>query len=447
MSPDPAEPGGPPPLGGAPTLARDKLSKTFVLVWLGQSVSEIGGALSDFAIGVWVYQQTGQLEDFALTALWANLPAIAVLPFSGALADAFDRRRLMIFADIGAGLSRLSIALVVGLGALHLWQLWLAVGIGALCTAIRGPAYVSSTSQLVPKGSLARADGLVQASRAAAHLLSPLLGALLLGAISLNGILLLDVLTFGLAVVVLLGVRFPPLAAARVERPLFADLGLGWRFTSQRPGLIGLLMLLGLTKFLFGLVTVLVTPLGLSLGNPTLLGLVLSGGGAAMLLGGTVMGIWGGPARRLRGIVTFTLLCGLFVALAGSRPSLWLLGVGMMGVLFCLPFVNGFNQAIWQVKVPHEAQGRVFALIELVGQASMTLAFVLAAPLVTTVFAPLLRRADWAGRACAALVGTGLGRPEGLLFVAAGWVLVVAAAVAVAHPRLRGVERELPDAQ
>ncbi|RPI34759.1 MAG: MFS transporter, partial [Chloroflexota bacterium] len=121
---------------------------TFTLVWAGQLVSLFGSGLTGFALGLWVYQQTGSVTQYALIALSAVLPRILVSPLAGVLADRWDRRRAMILSDCGAGLTTLAIALLFLSSRLEVWHIYLATGAGAAFGAIQWPAYTASISQL-----------------------------------------------------------------------------------------------------------------------------------------------------------------------------------------------------------------------------------------------------------------------------------------------------------
>jgi DHA3 family macrolide efflux protein-like MFS transporter len=85
--------------------------RAFLLIWSGQVVSLTGSGLTGFALGVWVYQRTGSVTQFALISLFTSLPGIVFSPIAGALVDRWDRRWAMLISDAGAGLCTLSVAL------------------------------------------------------------------------------------------------------------------------------------------------------------------------------------------------------------------------------------------------------------------------------------------------------------------------------------------------
>lgn len=81
---------------------RPKGFRSFLVIWFGQLVSLTGSGLTGFALGVWVYQRTGSVTQFALISLFTALPGIVFSPLAGALVDRWDRRWAMILSDAGA---------------------------------------------------------------------------------------------------------------------------------------------------------------------------------------------------------------------------------------------------------------------------------------------------------------------------------------------------------
>jgi DHA3 family macrolide efflux protein-like MFS transporter len=144
--------------------------RAFMIVWLGQLISLVGSGLSSFALGLWVYQRSGSVTQFALIALCAVLPRIVLAPLAGALVDRWDRRMVMILSDAGASLSTLILALLLLAGQLAVWQVYLAVALSAGCAAFQEPAYAAALTQLVPRDGFGRANGMVQLAQAAADI-------------------------------------------------------------------------------------------------------------------------------------------------------------------------------------------------------------------------------------------------------------------------------------
>ncbi len=425
--------------------------RTFVSIWLGQLVSIIGSGLTNFALGVWIFERTGQATPFALTILFGNLPRILLAPVAGALADRWDRRRLMLLADTGSGLVTLVAALFLFNGALDIWHVYLLATCNAICAAFQEPAYTASVSLLVPKKDLPRAAGLMQMSQAIEMLVAPILAGVLFTLIGLSGIMIIDFVTYLVGVGVLLLVRIPQPDVARQESAragtLLDDVRFGWRYLRDRDGLFWLLVYFALVNFLFNFAAVLTGPLVLSFGAAGVLGIVQMVSGVGMLIGSVVMSAWGGPRRRTHGVIGFIALASLGLLVAGLYPSAIFVGAGLFILTFCVPLASGPSQAIFQTKVDPAVQGRVFAMRNMISRAMMPLAFLLAGPLADYLFEPWMREGGALARtAIGALMGAGPGRGIALLFILSGLLLLGASALAFANRHIRLVEDDLPDA-
>lgn len=426
--------------------------KAFLVVSLGQVVSLLGSSLTTFALGVWVYQRTGSVTKFALIAFFSSLPGLTLSPLAGALVDRWDRRRTMVLSDAMAAVT--SAVLLVLLwdesrNLLAMWHIYALMVIASCANALQVPAFDAATSLLVAKEQYGRASGLTQMGLAIAQIASPFLGALMLLSVKMRGILIVDLATFGFSVLTLLAVTFrePERTAQAAEhRSLWQDSALGWTYIRERPGLLTLLLLMAVVNFNVGLLQSLLPPLILGFASATALGSVLSLAGVGMLAGTLLMGVWGGPRRRINGIFAGFVIEGLILFLGGLRPSVALVGTAAFVYLFVAPMISGCSQAIWQSKVSPALQGRVFAVRRMVAQLSLPAAYFLAGPLADHVFEPMLAPGGALAGSVGALIGTGKGRGIGFLFILLGALVLVTLPVFSAYRPLRKVEEELPDA-
>lgn len=424
--------------------------RVFLIVWFGQLISLIGSGLTNFALGVWVYQRTGSVTQFSLILLFAMLPSILVSPVAGAMVDRWNRRSCMILSDSGAAITTVAVALLLATGNLQLWHIYLAVGLDSIFKAFQLPAYTASTSLLVPKEQLPRAIGMVQSGQACARLVSPLLAGVLLGIIQLQGIILLDLATFLFAVTTLLLVRFPNAKTDAIPSAKKASL---WRealegatYIFVRPGLLALLIIFAVDNFVAGLVEVLLTPLVLSFTSVTVLGTIQSVGGAGMLLGSVIMSIRKGTQSMLPSIFAFDILAHLCILAFGFRTSFPLFALANFLLFFSLPFINGYSNTILLKKVTPDIQGRVFATINMICWSCIPLAYVVAGPLADRIFEPLMAADGLLAGSIGQILGVGPGRGIGLLFITMEIIAIIVTVAVYRYPRLRFVERELPDA-
>jgi len=421
--------------------------RDFLLVWTGQMISLVGSRLSTFALGIWVLRSTGSTTRFALIFVAMAVPALVVSPLAGALVDRWDRRRTMMLCDATGAAVTLTMAGMLAAGRLETWHVYVAVALAALANAFHQPAYAASIPLLVGRDRLARVNGMVQTSFAMAQVLGPLLAGVLVSTISMPGVLAIDGLTFLCGVAALALARVPrPAAVPEKERGLWGEAAFGWRYVRERPGLLGLLAIFGASNFLFGIASILITPLVLSFTNEAALGAQMAIGGLGLVFGGLAMSIWGGPRRRIHGVLGFSFAAGLFLALHGLRPSFLLLAVAGAAFFVTLPVINASNDSLWQSKVPAGLQGRCFAIQRVLSEAAMPLGYGLAGPLADGIFEPLLQPGGALAGTLGRVVGVGPGRGIGLLFMVLGALMSLVAALAYGVRAVRDVEDELPDA-
>jgi DHA3 family macrolide efflux protein-like MFS transporter len=367
----------------------------------------------------------------------------------GPLIDRWDRRWVMILSDSGAGLSTLAISLLLLLGRLELWPVLLATAVSSAFSALQWPAYAAATSLLVPREHLGRANGMVQLSRGLAFIASPALAGVLVANIGVTGVILIDFATFAFAVLTLLAVQIPKPQTCEGDSAgstWLSDLLYGWSYLVARPGLLGLLLLFACLNFLLGLVMALFGPMVLAFADADTLGVMTSIAASGMLVGGALMGVWGGPRRRMTGVLGFLLLAGISLAATGLRPSPVWVTVAAFVFFFAFVAISACSDSLWQSKVGPGVQGRVFSTRSALATLTMVPAYALAGPLADQVVGPMLEAEGVLAGSIGPLIGVGPGRGIGLTFVLAGLLMVLAAAGAYTHPRVRMVEDELPDA-
>jgi MFS family permease len=426
--------------------------RTFWIVWLGQVISTLGTKVTEFALGVWAYQTTGSVTQFALILVFSYLPNFLISPFAGALVDRWNRRWAMILSDSITGLTGLSLMILVATGNLEIWHIYISVSVSSLAKAFQWPAYLASIPQLVPRQNLSRVNGMVQISRGIASILGPIIAGFLIESIQIQGVLLIDAGTYLVALLSLLSVRFPAVSHDKPQRQLvklsqlWQETVLGWNYVIQRPGLFRLILFFSVTYLTEGMVQVLFWPLVLSFASESQLGIVLSVSGCGMLLGSVIVSTWNGFKRRIYGVLFLVGWQGLCLCLGGFQPSLMVAAIGGFGYLFALPIIASCNHTIWQCKVPLELQGRVFALQNQIEKAILIITQLSIGPLVERVFEPLLMPDGVLADSVGQLIGVGAGRGSAFLIILVGISNICAAAIGYNNPRLRRVEKELPDA-
>ena len=419
--------------------------RIFTLVWAGELVSNIGSGLTNFALSVWVYQQTGSATEFALIIMIATAPSVIALPLAGALIDRWDHRWTMMICNLGAGLSTLTLTILALTGRLRVWHIFVAVFARAIFITFLEPTYGAAITLLVPREHLSRASGMVQSAQASTQVVAPVLAGILLTTIHVHGVTLIDCLTYLFALNTLAFIRLPrverKVVTTQAKKSFLHELTEGWRYIYHHAGLLALLGYFAVFNFFIGMVVVLLPPLILSFNSPRMLGVALSIVGAGFLLGSLLIATWGGPRNRVLGVVGPGLLCSLCISLTGLRPYLPLVVAGGFGMQFFIPLMNACVQSIWQSKTPIEIQGRVFSARRLIVLSMVPAGYLIAGPLADKLFEPLIA----ATPALTAIIGAGPRRGLALVYVVAGVFTFLSQLAFYAYPRLNNLEQEIPD--
>jgi MFS family permease len=431
-----------------------KNMRTFFTIWAGQFISVLGSGLTSFALGVWIYDQTGQATPFALTALFATLPGLVIMPIAGSFADRYSRRWIMVLADTGSALVTAVTFLLLLLGDLQIWHIYLLAFFNSAFSAFQEPAYTASVTMLVPKAQLARSSSITQMGQAISVILTPLMAGALYGVVGLNGIILIDALTYFFAIAALLIVRIPQpkrrseLVSGEKQSSVWQEARFGWNYLRALPGLFGLLLYFASVNFFLSFSNVLSGPLVLSYGTAADLGVVQMVAGISMFAGSLVMSAWGGPkSGKVPALIGFIAFSATGFLISGLRPNTLVISLGRVVLLFLIPFAGALSQAVFQVKIPPEIQGRVFAIRGMIARSMIPLAFILSGPLADHYFEPLMAPGGaLAETFLGSLLGTGPGRGVGLMFIISCLFLWAESLLAYFNPRIRNLESEIPDA-
>ena len=374
---------------------RDQSSKQrslrpFFTLWTGQAISLLGSQLVQFALIWWMTQQTGSATVLAVASIVGLVPQVILGPLAGVLVDRWNRRRVMLAADLVVALATLGLAIIFWSGGAELWHVYVALFIRALGGSFHGPAMSASTSLMVPQDQLTRIQGLNQILNGGLSIASAPLGALLVALLPVEGVLMIDLITAAVAIFLLLLIQVPQPKKEMVDKTQSAlsaywtDLRAGMRYLFGWRGLF----LLALMAMMLNMVlspTTSFMPLLVTnhfSGSAWHLGVLQGGFGAGVLIGGLMLGVWGGFKRRIVTSLLGVAGIGLGILIVGLTPaSIFPLAVGGMlmgGIMSSL--ANGPIMAIFQAKVAPGMQGRVFTLMGSLTAAMMPLGLAVAGP-------------------------------------------------------------------
>ncbi len=424
----------------------------FTVVWLGQFVSLLGTGMTGFALTIWAWQTTGSATALALVGLFQFAPTVLMSPIAGALVDRWNRKLVMMLSDLAAGLSTVVVLILMATGRLEIWHLYVTGAFSGIFQSFQFPAYSAAVTMMLPKEQYARANGMIGLAGSASNIIAPVGAGIFLGYIGTTGVMVFDVVTFMVAIGALLLVHIPQppsMGLGQEERPsLLKDSVFGFRYIFERPSLLGLQLVFFSINLITSLSFPLLAPMILSrTGNDTvILGSVQSAFGVGGVVGGVLMSVWGGPKRRVHGVLLGMMassLLGVFTMGLGRGPLIW--AFAAFANMCFLPFINGSNQAIWQAKVPPEVQGRVFATRRLIAQITAPIGMAMAGPLADWVFGPAMMPGGALAPTFGWLVGTGPGTGISLIFMIAGLIGAAVGLSGYAFNSVRNVEDILPD--
>ncbi len=426
--------------------------RAFTIVWFGQLASLLGSAMTQFALTIWAYQITNSATALALVAFFNFGPAILLSPIAGALVDRWNRKLTMMLSDLGAGVCTIIIFILYITDNLQIEHLYITGIISGIFAIFQWPAYSAAISTMLPKEQYARANGMLGLTDSVAGVLAPVFASTLLAIIGLAGVMIIDMVTFTLAIGTLLFVHIPKPArseaGAEAKGNLLQEAIYGFRYIVRRPSLLSLQLIfffINLTA-MFGVT--LYAPMILARTNSSepALATAQSFGAIGGILGGLLMSTWGGPKRRVHGILMGMIFSSIFgLMLMGIGQSIVIWAIALAGSNIMLPILNGSNQAIWQAKVAPDVQGRVFSARRMIGQITAPIAMLATGPLADRVFEPAMMPNGSLAGLFGGLVGTGPGAGMGLICVIFGVLGVLVGLSGYAFKVTRDAEDILPD--
>ncbi len=358
----------------------------FFIIWFGQSLSQIGSALTQFILIWWITDTTGSASALATAGIMALLPQALFAALGGTIADRFNRRFIMIVSDSITALCIVILMLLFASDTVQLWHVYTAMFIRSTMQAFQNPAAIATTSIIVPPTWYSRVAGMNQTVAGLMSVAAAPLGAALLAFLPLQTALIIDVVTASLAVIPLFFFRIP-----RTVRPtdnqasIWQDFREGLRFVMGKRGLVYLYVLTALMIAVI-LPTFSLTPLlvrnefGGGVGEIALMEGI---GGLGMILGGVVISIIRLPRRQMPIVlVSYAVSCAV-IAVAGIIPRnlfaaavfTWLIS----GITFTIG--NAPIIGILQRIIPNHMQGRALSLLTTLNGFAAPIGLALAAPL------------------------------------------------------------------
>ena len=398
----------------------------FLLLWIGELISSVGGGLTSFGLGVYVFERTGSAASMALVTLLAFLPTLILSVPAGVLADRYDRRRLMMLGDGCSALGIIYILICMMHGEASLLQICIGVFVSSVFSSLLEPSYRATVSDLLTREEFSKANGLVSLAGSARYLISPLVAGLLLSVSDVKLLLIIDISTFVLTVistaVVKRGIETKP---GDEEKSFIESLKEGWNAVHSGQGIFLLILVSAAMTLFLGVFQILAEPLILSFADSKTLGIGETVCASGMLVSSLVLGMRGIKKKYVKVLEISLMLAGLFMIGFGIWENIFVIcGFGFL-FFAMLPFANNCLDYLVRTNIPDELQGRAWGFIGFLSQTGYVVAYGTGGVL-----------ADLAAK----LLDADIGRGAGMVIMISGVCLSVVALMMVKIKSIQDLE-------
>jgi MFS family permease len=333
-------------------------SPAFRRLWLGQAISFIGGELSFVAIPYQVFQLTHSTLDVGLLGLCELGPLLVAPLVGGTLADAVDRRRLLLRTELALAAVSLLLAVNASLTHPRVWALYVLLTLGTTAFSLGTPALRSLLPRIVADDQIAAASALEGIYSNFAAVAGPVLAGVLIAAVGLTTTYLIDVATFTASLASLW--LLPPLPPAHdADRPSVRAMADGLRYVRSRPILLGI-FLVDTNAMIFGMPMALFPAVGAELGGGApVVGLLYGAPYAGALVASLVSGWVGHVRRQGLGVAVAASCWGVALVLFGFADALWL-ALLMLALAGAADYVSAVLRSVIVLQAtPDAMRGRV----------------------------------------------------------------------------------------
>ena len=396
--------------------------RKFLILWAGELISSIGGGLTAFGLGVYVFRQTGSAGAMAIVNLLAFLPTLLLSAPAGVLADRYDRRTMMMLGDGLSAIGIIFILICIFNGGAALWQICIGVFVSSVFSSLMEPAYKATVTDLLTAEEYTKANGLVGIAGSARYLISPLIAGLLLAVTDIKVLLIIDISTF-VVTVLATGYVKKGLKSKKKEvtESFFESFKTGWKAVTGNKGVFRLILITSVLTCFMGVLQILSEPMILSFEGSKTLGICETICASGMLVSSLIIGIFGIKKHYKRTLMLALIGAGIAMSLFGIKENVVIISI--MGFLFflMLPFANTCLDYLARINIDERMHGRAWGIIGLISQLGYVISY---------GFAGVI--ADGVSKAA----GISVGRGSAMVIIVSG-ILLAATAVLVGFISIR----------
>ena len=396
--------------------------RDFYILWSTQSLSQLGSAITAFALTLWLYEKTGSALSTAALRICTYAPYVLMSIFAGALSDKFDKKKTMLVCDFLAASSTIAVFVLYKADMLNVWHLYLINAVSGLMNTVQQPASEVAYTLIIPKEYYQKTSGLQSLSRSLITIGNPIIAAAVYGFAGLDAAIAIDLITFAIAFTALLAfIKIPDIPKDGEEKEGILRLAKeGLKYLKENPMILYVILFMSGVNFIASAFDatlpayVIPNPRG---GN-NMLGFVTSFSGIAMVVGSLIATILPKPKDRVKVIflsMLFSLSTENFLLAFSRLPLLWCISQ-FLGWVF-VPVMSANQNVIMRNSIPSKLQGRVYACRNTLQFFTIPIGLVFGGFMVDEVCEPIMSNA---GRIMKLFFGTGKGSGAALMMFILG---------------------------
>ena len=341
--------------------------KTFLILWSTQSLSQLGSAMTGFALTLWLYEKTGSALQTALLAVCSYVPYVVMSIFAGALSDRWDKKKVMLVCDTLAACCSVTVLILLKADLLRPVHMYILNALTGLMNTVQQPASDVAMTMITPKKYYQKTSGLRSCSSSLVTILNPVLATALYAFAGIDIVIYVDLATFTIAFLALLfGVKLsmPERKEEAGQESFLETVKAGLVCLKENELVLVLILFLAGVNFVASAFDAVLPALILPRenGGETVLGIVTSCAGIAMLFGSLIVTALPAPKNRVR-VIYLTMLFSLgtenFLLAFTELPVLWCMGQ-IIGWLL-VPVMSANLDVILRTTIPVDMQGRVYS--------------------------------------------------------------------------------------
>lgn len=400
--------------------------KLFIILWLTQSLSSLGSAMTNFALVIWLYQDSGSALKTSLLTVCSYAPYVIMSIFAGAVSDKWNKKTIMLICDSAAALCSIATLILLKTGALEVWHLYMLNAVNGLMNSIQAPASDVASTLLTPERHYQKTSGMRSFSGSLVSILTPVFATAIISFAGIEAVIAIDLITFFTAFAALLFfIKIPEIPQKATENEsVLKSAKNGVVYLKSNKGILWLILFLSAINLVASVYDAALPAMILSKKSEAALGSVSTCVGIAALFGSLIATFFPKPKSRIKAICNCLLISMStenFLLAFGNNTVIWCIGA-ILGWLM-IPLMNANYDVIFRTSVPTEMQGRVYSVRNTLQFFTIPVGYFLGGILVDKIFEPFMEMTE--NKLLHTAFGVGKGSGAAFLFFVIGVIGVL----------------------